>query len=397
MENSTKSKKKILIVNNNMLIGGIQKSLSNLLTEIHSSYDITLFLFNKQGALLNEIPTDIKISEGRGLIKIMGMSQSEAKQSGAGTYIIRSFCAIFTKLFGTAIPFKLLTKSCKLKESYDCSISYMQNASNKLFYGGCNEFVLNSTKAQKKIAFVHSDYKNYEGNNKYNRKICTKFDKIAACSVSCKNRFLSVLPEMKGKVAAVHNCHNFNQIISLSEQYRVDYDDTINLLTVARLSYEKGILRVIPIVKKLIDDGINFVWHIVGDGPDRQKIESEIERLALTDNIILHGLKVNPYPHYKAADLFLLPSYNEAAPLVYGEACCLGLPVLTTNTTSANELVAEKGIGWVCENSDEGIYNSLRKLLSNLHLINHKKEELMNTPLNNSLAVLEFYEIVNEE
>ena len=52
---------KILIVNNNMDIGGIQKSLLNLLREVSGEYDITLLLLSRSGALLKEVPEGVKV------------------------------------------------------------------------------------------------------------------------------------------------------------------------------------------------------------------------------------------------------------------------------------------------------------------------------------------------
>ena len=63
------------------------------------------------------------------------------------------------------------------------------------------------------------------------------------------------------------------------------------------------------------------------------------------------GNKENPYPYIKNASCFLLPSLHEAAPMVFGEASSLGVPVLTTETCSAIELVQSRGIGYVVENS----------------------------------------------
>ena len=61
--------KKLIIVNNNMKIGGVQKSLTNLLHSIHGRYDITLLLFSKNGALLADIPEDVKVISCSGLMR----------------------------------------------------------------------------------------------------------------------------------------------------------------------------------------------------------------------------------------------------------------------------------------------------------------------------------------
>ena len=55
------SKKKLLIVNNNMHIGGVQRALVNLLKSIHDRYEVTLLLFHPVGELMQEVPADVKV------------------------------------------------------------------------------------------------------------------------------------------------------------------------------------------------------------------------------------------------------------------------------------------------------------------------------------------------
>ena len=82
----------------------------------------------------------------------------------------------------------------------------------------------------------------------------------------------------------------------------------------------------------------------------------------LSNYVQLYGNKVNPYPYFINADFFVLMSYNEAAPMVIGEWNLLGLPILSTETISAKEMITTNGI--VCSNSSIGIFNSIKNLIS---------------------------------
>ena len=203
---------KLLFVCNNLHIGGIQKSLINLLNEISYKHDITLYLFYPEGELKKDVPENIKIIGGNRFTKVMGMSQAEAKKSGFFTMLWRSLWAVVTKITGIAFPFNILTKMQKLKDEYDAAISFSQNSAFKLFYGGCNEFVVNSVKAKRKYTFVHCDFLNYIGNNPYNKRFYKHFDSIACVSNSCKSVFDSVCTQYSDKTCAVHNCYDFNKI-----------------------------------------------------------------------------------------------------------------------------------------------------------------------------------------
>lgn len=69
--------KRILIVNNNMHIGGVQKALLNLLQTLHADYDITLLLFYCGGALLNEVPSGVHVCAAGGAFRYFGMTKND--------------------------------------------------------------------------------------------------------------------------------------------------------------------------------------------------------------------------------------------------------------------------------------------------------------------------------
>ena len=105
----------------------------------------------------------------------------------------------------------------------------------------------------------------------------------------------------------------------------------------------------------------------------------------MQEYIHLYGNQDNPYPYIKAANLFYLGSFHEAAPMVYAEAMTLGVPVLTTNTCSAEELVGEKG--FVCENDENGIYKEFESVFECPQKLNEKKDEIKNYKVNNEKII----------
>lgn len=384
-------KKRLLIVNNNMGIGGIQRALLNLLQEVHDQYDITLLLFFAAGELLSEIPDDVRVLEGGRLTRIMGMSQAEAKRSGVLCYLWRTLMVLMTRAFGIRLTFALLSRLEPQNAQYDCAISYAQNSAVRVFYGGSNEYVLNAVRANRKIAFVHSDFEHYLGNHPYNISVYRRFDRIAAVSDACRARFERVTG-LSDRTYTVHNCHDFSKLEVLSTHYEAAYSDgALNIFTAARISREKGILRMLPIFSRLRDKGMRFVWRIAGDGECRREAERLVKELHLSDRVVFLGELSNPYPYFRRSDLLLVPSYNEAAPMVYGEAEYFGLCVLTTDTTSAEELVARRENGWVCENSDEALFWALWGILSNDW---HNPTPHRKASMNNGTAAAEFASIL---
>ena len=90
--------KKVLIVNNNLHIGGVQKALISLLWSIRNRYDITLLLFHDGGELMREIPPEVKVITPDSGFRFLGMNRKDVKTRK--DWIGRSFYAALTRLLG---------------------------------------------------------------------------------------------------------------------------------------------------------------------------------------------------------------------------------------------------------------------------------------------------------
>lgn len=387
--------KKILIVNNNMHIGGIQKALVSLLHEIKDQYDITLYLFSSNGVCFADLPETIKVITGKGPYRCFGVSQAEAKQKWH-LYFGRTVLAGLTRLFGrpTAIALANLGQPV-LQETYDVAISYLHSGHHKSFYGGCNEFVIHKVKADKKITFLHGDYSKCGANHPKTNRLYRKFDVVAACSEGCRQSFISVLPDRAEHCAVVPNCHNFAQMRKDGLQDTVAYEDGfVHILTVARLTGEKCVERGIQAVAYAVSKGKKVCYHIVGDGVERKKLERLVEELSVKDCVFFHGNQENPYRFMKKADLLLITSAHEAAPLVIDEAMCFHLPVLSTKTSSAEEMILRRGLGWVCDNSQEALTEAIVNILDRPERLMEQKAIMLHTECNNKAAVAAFVDLV---
>lgn len=389
--------KKILFVVNNMKIGGIQKSLINLLNEINTFYDISLIIFAPEGQLINYIPRNIKIISVNPLLQVLGINQKESYGRGLKILSLQTFCAIWSRVFGNSWIINSLVKVGCIEETFDYAISYAQFFPAKYFVGGTNEYVLNCIKANEKIAFIHSDFESYGGNNKYTRNKYKEFDKIAFCSNSIRKGFLKIMPELKNKTYVVKNFNNFSQIRAMATKETVIYKkNAYNLISISRLTEEKGIDKAIKAVAYCIKKGIKINYHIIGDGPDKNILKNLIENLAIENNVFFYEETVNPYRYIPNADLLLFPSVHEAAGLVIEEAASLGLPVLATKTISSDEMVLEKEFGWVAENSQEKFNEFLEFLLVNFKEVINKKEIIKNKNFNNKLNLKQFKNLLKD-
>lgn len=386
--------KKVLIVNNNLHIGGVQQALVDLLNCIHDRYDVTLALFYPHGALLGRVPPNVKILPVRSGYRFLGMTRYDVEKKPL-LRLQRSFYAAVCRLFGRKWAVRLMALGQKRLEGFDVAISYLHDAGEKTFYGGCNDFVLRHTGAKEKIAFLHCDYVGCGANTPQNQARYEAFDRIAACSEGCRAAFLQAVPNLTKKTVVVSNCQDYNGIWYRSLKKPEKFPGKqINFLTVARFGREKGVGRGIEAVARLDPAKTPYHYYVIGDGAERPGIEALIRKYHLEDTVTLLGEQTEPYGYMRAADLLLIPSVTEAAPLVIGEAACLGTPVLSTETSSAAEMIEATGFGWVCGNSVEAMACMLSELLNDPERLSKKRQDLQALNINNDNAVKQFEALI---
>ena len=357
--------KKILFVTNNLNIGGIQKSLVDLLALISNDYEISVYCIDTKGTLRTSVPDNVRLIEGNKLSKVAEYDRQRCKEElGIGYSFMRVMASSMSKFVGRRVPAKILnTFAGKIEGEYDLAISFTQPFIDRKFENLGTEIVLQRVDAKKKATFIHCDYKMYGGDCSYNRTLYKMYDYIVGVSDSVGKQFSSCVPGLEDKIHTVYNYSKLDEIREKSEEKAVAYD-VPTIVSISRLSEEKGLLRSLGQMVKLKSEGLEFQWVIVGDGPVRAELEKGINDSNMGDTVKLVGAQSNPYPYLKNASYLLLASFHEAAPMVFNEAACLNVPILTTGTLSANELVKDRSWGVVCDNTEEGIYAMLRTAIT---------------------------------
>lgn len=374
--------KKVVFVINEMATGGVQQSLVNLINEIKNLYDITLVVFFLRDDEKKRIPDGIKVIVLDSPYKHLGMSKEDVKNNPF-SFVIHAIWVCLTRIIGRSKVLKLMSPFQKKLKGFDCAISFIHEANQHSLYGGCNEFVLNKIPCNKRITWIHCDFENIGATNKRTEKIYSRFDKIIACSNGCKKAFLHEFPHLKNKCSVIRNCINYNVIrekAGAGYQYDKDY---FNIITVARLSEEKGLERSIEAVAYCINQGKKIKYHIVGSGNQKQKLTELTRRLNLLNNIFFYGNQNNPFYYIKNADLFLLSSYHEAAPMVIDESAFLGVPILSTRTTSSDEMLIDNGFGIVCENNSQSLKTTLLDIVQDAQKLETIRASLLSSSFSN--------------
>ena len=145
-------------------------------------------------------------------------------------------------------------------------------------------------------------------------------------------------------------------------------------VTVARLSEEKGIDRLIRSVAKLT---MPFQFYIIGDGNKRGALQQLIDSLHLQNKIFLQGRKENPFTGLEDAAFFLMGSHYEGFPNTLLEAGMLGIPVIAFNVPGGiNEIITNGENGLLVKNNDEDAFSlAIEKAV----LINFSRRQIKQT------------------
>ena len=342
--------KRILIAVSQLRVGGVSKALINLLKNIEDRCDVTLVCFDHEGELFKSIPPQIKVVDENPYLVLTERSAHELEQYGNKYRIMRIVCSTWTRLFNKKLPaMYICRKFGSVIGHYDVALAFGHPQKEKIFCNLAGEFILNCVTASQKVIVIHCDDERYGGHCKYNDKLLLRFDKIAVVSKSVGEAVARCIPEADSRIFTLRNFHDYESIINMSNENPIHYVHKHTLVTVARLSYEKGLLLGVDIIKTLKNEGYDLEWHIIGGGPMKAELEKRIKLNNAEKYIFLEGEQNNPYRFLKEADYLFVPSIHEAAPMVFDEAASLGVPIISTNTLSADEMVKKRNIGYVCK------------------------------------------------
>lgn len=234
-------------------------------------------------------------------------------------------------------------------------------------------------KAKTKVAWIHSDVEIYKNELELYIDYYKNFDKIYCVSEYGMMKFNAQYPDLKDKTEVFYNIINTEEIKILSEDKKSFEDnfDGIRILTVGRLTKEKGCDILPDIVANIIDKGFNIRWYLLGDGEERGYLIKSILEKNLEDRLILLGTKDNPYPFFKDCDIYVQPSRHEGYCITLGEAKRFNKPIITTNFVGAIEQIDNNETGLIVNFNKQEIIDKIIRVIEDrqlkLYMINNLK------------------------
>lgn len=339
---------KILFFIPNLSDGGAEKVLCNLVNNMdQSKFDITVQTVNEQEAKKYLV-------DG---IHYKAINRAKTKLGkGIMQYWYR-FCTEFK-----------LTYPLYVKGDYDIEVAYLECGATKVMAASTNATAV-------KLAWIHCDIKKKGFIAEKTGKYYSKFDKIICVSQEAKKKFDEVFGDYAESMVLYNVIDEAVIYQKLNKSNNLDWDaDVIHLLTVGRLSYEKGCDRLLEVCKWLRNDGYKFQVHLLGEGPEKKYLQDEVDKNQLSEYVVFEGFSTNPYQYMNQADLIIIPSRTEALSTVAIEALILGKPVVTTPCSGMQEIFGESEYGIITEDSAISLYSNIKRMMSSPDLLKKYSE-----------------------
>jgi glycosyltransferase involved in cell wall biosynthesis len=396
-------KKNLLFIIPSLSAGGGEKSLVNLLNQIdYSLFNVDLFLLNHNGLFMDYIPKEVKILPLPETYKLFSLTffksikglLIKAKLSLAYNRFVFTLKNKYSKNVITKEQYtwKHLSKSlATLEKRYDVAIGFLEKTSTY--------FCVDKVNATKKVGWVHIDYDKLGMDPKFDINYFSKLNKIVTVSEECANIFKNRFPTEKNKVETIYNIVSPAMINKMANQDEYDvYNrkrDEMIILSIGRLHYQKGFELAIEACRKVVNDGYKIKWYIIGEGEERQNLTELVRSNNLEENFKLLGLKANPYPYIKQADIYVQTSRFEGKSIAIDEAKILNKPIIVTNFTTAKDQINHNQDGLIADMNSKAISESIVKLINNDQLRNKLINNLSKMQLGTVEEINKLYEIFN--
>lgn len=346
--------KKVAFVVPRMGVGGVEHSLLGLLQYApQKTMDITLIVFSSEGELLAQVPPYIHIKYA------MSVGKSESMRGALSTGLKKLGLHRIFKLL--KVVYHKLGPMLVKKEpdnEFDVIVAYCD--------GLATWYTAKSLCAAKKIAFVHTDFLRAGYNAETERQIYKEYQQIFFGSQKARTHFLQLIPEFEHKTAILPNCVNIDRIQALSQHscnFIENEQNAVNIITVGRLSHEKGVEKIPEILRLAKNDGLNIHWYLVGEGPEADNLLALAKKSGVSDFLTLLGLQLNPYKYMAQCDIYVQPSNYEGYCIALAEAQILGLPCVACDFAGADEQIIDGVNGYISGMGAEAIYADLKSLI----------------------------------
>lgn len=358
-------KRKVLIVVHQLNFGGVQKSLIPALDAIdYNENDVTLYVRKNRTDLLPLVNKNVskiivnndKTHYYRKPYSLLLLARMK----------IRKLLKMDIEPINNKLKLYVLKKQMEYEkehnfykhDKFDVAISFIQGYT-ALFVNKC-------INADSKIMFYRDST---DENHQIHEQIMPSYDSIYCVSCGARDALKGFYPQHSDKIDFIDTFVVSDEIIKSSNSFTVEHpDDRLVLCTCGRFTKVKGLDLAIDAAILLKKHNIRFLWYFVGDGQERDNLERKIVENNLSEEIVITGMKDNPYPYIKCCDIYVQPSREESFGRTIKEAMILDKPIVSTKTIGGIEQIKDGRNGVLADISGESIAKGIELLVNDSKL-----------------------------
>ncbi len=245
---------------------------------------------------------------------------------------------------------------------FDCAISYHGQSPERLLY------LLYRIRAKKKAVWIHGEFRNSREHCRRMNAYYKQADHMFFVSNPTMESFLRKFDYDRSRCTVYYNPLDKQEILDKAQEkchpsFSKDY---VNLLTVGRISEEKGQDMIPAIARRLLDAEHPLRWYVIGDGDTRPALERAIQAHGLEETVILLGTQINPYCFMQACDIYVQPSYTEGYSTTICEAGMLGKAIVGTKPSGGiRDQITHETDGLIVDATVDGLTEGILRLINN--------------------------------
>lgn len=304
--------KRIAFFQSDLRVGGIQKSVVNILNEIdYSKCHVDLYLYDDK--CFFDVPSHENLN----------------------IYYLPPMPRYYRLLYFGLV--KALSKDVTGGKEYDVAVDFSS------YRNECAVGVIKAN-AKKRIMWIHNDVEIKRKNEPKYRVLWHFFkgklkyyDAFAAVSPGIIDGFRKVTGIWDKPIVSIPNHIDTGEIfrkVDADIDFTVD-KSKLNLCTVGRICHQKAFDVTMEYLAEVKKQRPNIHFYLIGDGPDREALKEQIHTLGLENEVTLLGNQPNPFPYMNKMDGFVLNSRYEGQGMVIWEAKTLGLPLYISRNLEA--------------------------------------------------------------
>lgn len=311
-------KRKVVFIIPNLIGGGAERILINVVTALdRAKFEPVLFLQKRMGPFLDNVPADVRVYFG---------SEPPGKTRAQLPRFIREY-------FRSTRDADVIVGFLELTPGYLAILSGCHRRKTALAMVHVNlDFYLTEVAAWHRWA---------------SQLLYPLAQGMVFCSKAGRDSFKKAVTRHP---RALHVVHNPVDLDAVRAGAQLPLPDTAKLgvskpflLGVGRLERQKGFDFLIEAFAQVVTAGLDYHLVILGEGPDRSQLEKLMHSLHISNRVFLLGFTPNPFPYFKAAEMFVLSSRFEGMPTVIIEAMALGVPTVCFDGKSGTSELFQGG------------------------------------------------------